>query len=45
MQVNVKRLHYELQYHPVEDFVYYLCSGLEQGFDTLVSDTNLKTKE
>ena len=23
----------------------YLCSGLEYGFDTLVSDTNLKTKE
>ena len=23
----------------------YLCSGLEHGFDTFVSDTNLKTKE
>ena len=23
----------------------YLCSGLEYGFDTLVFDTNLKTKE
>lgn len=26
-------------------FVDFLCSGLEHGFDTLVSDTNLKTKE
>ena len=23
----------------------YLCSGLENGFDTLISDTNLETKE
>ena len=23
----------------------YLCSGHEYGFDTLVSDTNLKTKD
>ena len=41
MQVRVKRMHYELQYHPVEDFVYHLCSGLEQGFDTLVSDKSV----
>ena len=41
----MKRLQYELQYHPDENFVSYLCSGLEHGFDTLVSDTNLKTKE
>ena len=45
MQVNVRRLRFELQSHPDEDFVHYICSGLEQGFDTLVSDTNLKTKE
>ncbi|CAG2245618.1 TMC [Mytilus edulis] len=31
--------------HPDKKFVNYLCNGLEKGFDTMVSTTDLPTKE
>jgi hypothetical protein len=43
--VNVGQLHLELSRHPQPDFVKYLIHGLTYGFDTMVSDTDLPTKE
>lgn len=35
----------ELQFHKNRNFVSYLCGGFRNGFDTLVSDTDLEQKE
>ena len=35
----------KLSNHPDPDFVEYVCSGLENGFDTMVSNTDIQTKE
>lgn len=35
--INIDRLHLELAEHPDRNFVNYLCSSLEFGFDTLVT--------
>ena len=45
--VNVDQLESELQNHPDKTFVNYLCNGLRQGFDLLLSDTpvNIDTFE
>ena len=34
--IDVDRLERELSDHPDQDFVKYLCSGLREGFDTMV---------
>ena len=31
--------------HPDQDFVSYLCSGLRNGFDTLIQSVSLPNKE
>ena len=31
--------------HPDKQFVQYLCDGLTNGFDTLISNTDNPTKE
>ena len=43
--VNVENLRQELQTHPDRDFVDYLCDGLTYGFDTMISDITVPTKE
>lgn len=43
--INIERLREELAQHPDQDFVSYLCEGLTYGFDTMVTQTELTTKE
>ena len=43
--IDVDRLQIELSDHPNQDFVNYLCSGLREGFDTMVSDVPLANIE
>lgn len=43
--VNISRLRMEILNHPDKAFVNYLCNGLEVGFDTMVSNTSVPTKE
>ena len=37
--INVDHLESELQNHPDQNFVQYLCKGLREGFDTFIPDT------
>lgn len=34
-----------MAYHPDQNFVEYLCDGLEYGFDTMIANINVSTKE
>lgn len=43
--INVNILHAELSQHPDYAFIDKLCSGLTNGFDTMVSDIWLPTKQ
>ncbi len=43
--ICVAYLCHELSSHPDREFVNYLCNGLLEGFDTLVSTTDLPKKE
>jgi hypothetical protein len=43
--INIDRLRLELACHPDRNFVNYLLDGLINGFDTMVSATDLPTKE
>ena len=43
--VNVSLLQFELRNHPDKSFVQYLCEGLSYGFDTMVKNVNITTKE
>ena len=43
--INVDCLEKELQGHPDPVFVQYLCTGLREGFDTLIPDILLSNKE
>lgn len=43
--VNYHLLRQELSLHPDQKFVEYLCDGLEHGFDTLIDDCDVPTKE
>ncbi|CAG2201868.1 unnamed protein product [Mytilus edulis] len=43
--INVDELKQQLHNHPDKQFVNYLCHGLAFGFDTLISNTDVPTKE
>ena len=43
--INVDRLELELCKHPDRAFVSYLCSGLHNGFDTMIADAHLTNLE
>lgn len=43
--INIDRLRLELAEHPDLNFVNYLCSSLEFGFDTLVTCESIHTYE
>jgi hypothetical protein len=43
--VDIDKLRKELSSHPDPKFVEFLINGLSHGFDTLVSETELPTKE
>ena len=43
--VDVDRLEFELGQHPDLDFVRYLCSGLREGFDTMIPPVPLANIE
>lgn len=43
--INIVRLRLELAEHPDLNFVNYLCSSLEFGFDTLVTCESIYTYE
>lgn len=43
--INIDRLHLELAEHPDRNFVNYLCSSLEFGFDTLVTYESINSYE
>ena len=43
--INITNLKSELSQHPDQEFVNYLCSGLSYGFDTMISDIHVPTKE
>jgi hypothetical protein len=44
-QINVDHLAEELLKHPDRHFAQYLLDGIKNGFDTMVSKTNLPTVE
>lgn len=41
----MNKLEFELFSYPDKSFVNYLCNGLRKGFDTMISEVNLPTKE
>lgn len=43
--INIDRLHLEFAEHPDRNFVNYLCSSLEFGFDTLVTYESINSYE
>ena len=43
--INVNRLELELINHSDKQFINYLITGLRQGFDIMVSHSNLPTME